>query len=1063
MNILPAYYRKALGIIRKTEKRKDTEINKIEELISLGINVHHTARSYALAFNEKENENKKEIIVPQTLHTRNLQTNDFNEFQNKTRAEYIFEKLHKDHCDPDDIAMIKQITEQFADQFYVPGDILSISDIVQHRIPIKPGLTPRFVRQFRIPEMQKEKLRKHVEEMERQGLIEKCNSPHNSPAFFVPKKDEFGGKTDERFVVDYKGVNEVTVESDYPLPLIEEIIESMNGHNYYTVCDINSAFHQIKVHPDDRDLTAFTALGIKYRWNRMPMGLSGSPRTFQAAANIMLKDRLGRGINVLMDDIIISHETKEGHDELLFWMLNKLREHNFQLKISKCVFYAREITYLGHVISRDGIRPNPDKVKCIEEFPRPKTKVKVLSFLGMINFYRKFIRGFAQIAHSLYEVIKPSKPFIWTTECEEAFNKLRRALIDEVTLKFADPKAPFFVYCDASNVAIGGVCTNGNPPNDRPIYFLSKMLNSAQRNYSTIERELVAITETIKVLKPILYLRKFLLYTDHRPLVYLFTMKKPNSRIMGQRMELMDMDFKIIYRPGAQNQVADALSRIEMSEEKDLEQILTENCTEENKVQHLCMALTRQKAAKVQDEQPERFDTSIEEEPSLATDLKFFDHIFSIIPRNQNSTINKITENKIDAIKHQPNKFADIEDGKSITLFDEQIEPDMNSENFENMVKEMYDQCTTNHWESIAINTDFKIPKNIFCLKYHLQKTFRGASISIVIYTIHQQNNRAKRRRYSKDNANLSFITIWGTLRNTTHAPNQNMTQDIKKFVNECATCEKIKTTKNTKMPLQITSTGKRAFDHVFIDFVGPINPPSEDGHKYIFTAQCDLTKFGIAVPTLDSTATTAATCFVEEIALRYGFPSIVTSDNGAAFTSELFEQVNKKLNIKNTFSTKYHPRANIVERLHRTINTFLRAYTQQKKHTWHKLLPYAMFAYNNVIQSTTGRTPFELVHGYQIELPDQIKRKKPIYSYDSYAELIRVELQSAWKIANERLHERKITNKQQYDKKLNVIDFKINDLVLVKAFTKHEKFQETWNGPYRIVDVPSEAYVVIL
>lgn len=159
-NALPSYYHKSLKIIRAIENENDEDIRKIKELTNLGINVHHTAKSYALAFKNETNKTRNDIILPQNLFTRNLQRSEHNEFENKTRAEYIFDKLSKEHCEPDDIEMIRLITEQFADQFYVLGDTLSKSHIIQHRIPIKAGSTPKYVRQFRIPEMQKENMKK---------------------------------------------------------------------------------------------------------------------------------------------------------------------------------------------------------------------------------------------------------------------------------------------------------------------------------------------------------------------------------------------------------------------------------------------------------------------------------------------------------------------------------------------------------------------------------------------------------------------------------------------------------------------------------------------------------------------------------------------------------------------------------------------------------------------------------------------------------------------------------------------------------------------------------------
>lgn len=285
---------------------------------------------------------------------------------------------------------------------------------------------------------------------------------------------------------------------------------------------------------------------------------------------------------------------------------------------------------------------------------------------------------------------------------------------------------------------------------------------------------------------------------------------------------------------------------------------------------------------------------------------------------------------------------------------------------------------------------------------------------------------------------------------------------DVKKFVNECEICEKTKFGVNTKVPLQITSTSECPFDHVFIDFVGPITPETDDGMKYIFTVTCDLTKYVVLVPTKDCSAVTTAECFVEKVILVHGTPSQVTSDNGTNFTSNTFKELNKKLKTDQITTTPYHPRSNIIERVHRTMNAYLRAFTQQKPQNWHKMLSTAAFSINNTVHSTTGLTPHHLLYGYEMRMPDMLLRKKPLYNYENYIDLLQSEMHDAWALAREKLHNRKVSNKIHYDKKLNPVKFSVGDLVLLKKETKKNKFEEVWIGPYIVESVPSEAYLVV-
>lgn len=240
-----------------------------------------------------------------------------------------------------------------------------------------------------------------------------------------------------------------------------------------------------------------------------------------------------------------------------------LKHHNLQLKISKCYFFARRFEYLGHIITVDGTRANPKKIEVIKNYPRPMTVKQIQSFLGLCNYFRRYVHDYSKISKPLTTLLKKQQPFVWTSLQQNSFDRLKSALADEVTLAFPSFQELFYCTTDASDVALSGVLSQGEIPNDRPIYFFSKTLNEAQKRYSATEKELLAIVEAIKAFRVYLYGRFFILITDHKALCYLFNMKDCGSRLFRQKLELSEYNFKILYRPGAQNNVADALSRIE--------------------------------------------------------------------------------------------------------------------------------------------------------------------------------------------------------------------------------------------------------------------------------------------------------------------------------------------------------------------------------------------------------------------------------------------------------------------------------------------------------------------
>lgn len=294
--------------------------------------------------------------------------------------------------------------------------------------------------------------------------------------------------------------------------------------------------------------------------------------------------------------------------------------------------------------------------------------------------------------------------------------------------------------------------------------------------------------------------------------------------------------------------------------------------------------------------------------------------------------------------------------------------------------------CSELNAERIAVNLDYDNIRHYIHFKNVFQDVFKGKHISItfflnkIVEITEREDIETILKLFHKSllGGHLGGEKMHKTISKFYNW--RNMQQDIKNFVKKCPTCEKTKTHTNTKVPMQISSLGEFLFDHVFIDFVGP-KQQSTEGHKYIFTATCDLTKYLVAVPTDDCTALTAAQCLLEHIICRYNFPSRLISDNATSFTSRVIKELTNLFQIKKIFSTAYHPQANIVERTHRTINAYLRAFTTHNKDLWHKLLKYATFAYNNSVHITTGYTPHELAHGFKIRIPNHLTRQKITYN----------------------------------------------------------------------------------
>ncbi|XP_045479182.1 uncharacterized protein LOC123684075 [Harmonia axyridis] len=395
-----------------------------------------------------------------------------------------------------------------------------------------------------------------------QNILRPSNSPWNSPIWIVPKKMDASGKQKWRLVCDFRKLNEITIGDSYPLPNIENILDQLGNAIYFSTLDLASGFYQIELEENDKFKTAIATPSGLFEFNRMPMGLKNSPSRLARLMNIVLSGLQGNMCFCYLDDVVVYGSSLEDHNRKLETVFEQLRRHNLQLQPDKCEFLCKEISYLGHHISASGVQPDPKKIETIKNIPIPKTAKEIKSFLGLIGYYRKFIENFSAIAKPLTNLLKKNQKFEWTNKCQKSFDQFKELLSKEPILQFPNFSETFILTTDASNDAIGAILSQGTIGKDLPISYFSKTLNKAERNYSTTEKELLAIVEACKHFRPYLYGQKFIICTDHKPLVWLKNCKEPSSRLVRWRLKLMDYDYEIVYKKGKLNQNADALSRI---------------------------------------------------------------------------------------------------------------------------------------------------------------------------------------------------------------------------------------------------------------------------------------------------------------------------------------------------------------------------------------------------------------------------------------------------------------------------------------------------------------------
>jgi Reverse transcriptase (RNA-dependent DNA polymerase)/RNase H-like domain found in reverse transcriptase/Integrase zinc binding domain/Chromo (CHRromatin Organisation MOdifier) domain/Aspartyl protease len=434
---------------------------------------------------------------------------------------------------------------------------------VDHQIPLKPDMPPPFKGIFRLSQLELRELKRQLDQLLKDGKISPSTSPYGAPVLFVKKKD---GKL--RMCIDYRALNSQTIQNRYALPRIDELFDRLHGAKVFSKLDLTSGYYQIAVDPKDRHKTAFRTRYGHYEFNVMPFGLTNAPATFQTLMNDMFRDLLDVCVIVYLDDILVYSKNKEEHEQHLRQVLQRLKDNQLYAKLSKCTFFANSVEYLGHIADGDGLRPNPRLIQALTDFPRPKTLKELQSFLGLANYYRKFIANFSHIALPLTDATRNTtrsnlRPIEWTESMQAAFDELKKVLTSAPCLALPDPDGEFEVTTDASEdaKAVGAVLMQ----NGHPVAYESTKLNPHQLNYSVHDKEMCAIMHALERWRPFLLGRHFKVYTDHRSLVHFKTQSNLNQRQLRWQERTADYDMEILYKPGKENVVADALSRVRIN------------------------------------------------------------------------------------------------------------------------------------------------------------------------------------------------------------------------------------------------------------------------------------------------------------------------------------------------------------------------------------------------------------------------------------------------------------------------------------------------------------------
>ena len=926
------------------------------------------------------------------------------------------------------LAQINKLLQKHKHIFATHDLDLGNTDTVTHHIELTH--TEPVTQTFRrIPPNQYEEVKKHIKKLLDNGVIVESRSPYSAPIVLARKKD---GTL--RMCVDYRRLNAITKRDAFPLPRISELLDAPVGAKFFSSLDLASGYHQIRVDEADREKTAFvTPMGL-YEYIRMPFGLCGAPATFQRLMQHCMGDLIYQMLFVYLDDICIYSKTFEEHLAHLDLVFTRLHDHNLKLKPSKCHLFRKEIDYLGHVLSADGIATNPEKIKAVVDWPMPRTVKQLRSFLGFASYYRQYIPDFSKIARPLHALVgdcqKHSPKYFqnrWTGECQEAMEELKSKFVSMPILAYADFDLPFILDIDASLSGLGAVLSQIQDGKERVIAYASRGLRGSERsmqNYSSLKLELLglkwAVTEKFK---NYLYGASFTVRTDNNPLCHLSTAK---LSAVEQRWaaSLAPFNFDIVYRPGRANRNADGLSRqfTEDSPEVELSaEVSANSCSQV--CQHTQL--------------PVELQVNISQQSLELGPVRIFAEQYSTV-----STFPSYTTNELrDLQRNDPDISRYMELHSSI---DTQSRSQRKHES--DAVKVFLRQANYLSVEEGILYRNVNDPKlgplHQFVLPASLKTT--------LLRSIHDNFGHQGVERTTSLARQRCFWPF--------------MYRDIKQWVQNCERCmvskEPIPSFRNPLGHLHAT----RPLEVIAIDFT--LLEPSSDHIENVLVITDIFSKFTVAVPTKDQTAKTTATALVKEWFLKYGAPLRIHSDQGRQFESKLIKELCTLYQISKTRTTPYHPQGNAqCERFNRTMHNLLRTLSATQKSSWPKYLPELVFAYNATPHSSTSFSPFYLMFGREPVLPvDSLLGGNREGGFDNnWIMLHRQRLNNAYSLAKKRLDRELAKSKENFDRRTHANQLKCGDFVLLRMHASgRSKIQDHYfPDVYQIVERPDNSSFV--
>ena len=916
---------------------------------------------------------------------------------------------------------------------------------------------------------------KELSKMLEAGVVQPSISEWASAPVLVRKRD---GTV--RFCIDYRALNNATVKDVYPLPLVEDCVDTLSDNIWFSKLDAIWGYWQVNLQEEDRRKTAFITKYRLYEFVKMTFGLCNSPSTFSRVINLVLRGLNWKTALAFLDDIVILGKNFQDHLENLVEALNRFRQYGLKLKPKKCTFCLKKVEFLGRIVGENSIEISEKDIEAVKEWPTPKNTKDVERFLGLANYHRSFIQNFAELAVPLYG-ITGKKAFHWGTEQEEAFRILKYKLVTPPVLTIPNARDEFILDTDASNTAVGGELLQIQDGEERVIAYASYALTPEQRRYCTTRLELLAIVRLTRQFRHHLLGKPFTIRTDHNSLTWLLRFKEPQGQLARWIEELSQYNMVLKHRKGSLHANADGLSRtgevwgshyVHGIDLKDLPCGGCSYCTRAHTqwssfIEDIddvipianCQKASLAAAGEGSDSEASRIwdpggVTEDGETPTLETVIQQSQVGCLILQVNTISgsgTINRVVDLSdktgscwglsMDEIRQEQNKDRDLK--PILNWLNSQTQPSEGELFLQSPAVKFY-------WinqERLVVRNDILFFK---AKDSDQDRLILPEGLKETAFRLHHDIPSAGHQGIKRTKFRIKERFFW-----------YSMGKDIEMYVASCEMCnQRKKPTRHNRYQLVPYHAGI-PMERVHMDFVGPL-PRTKQGNEHILMMVDQFTKWVEIIPLPSQKAEVTAQAAVNSFFSRFGVPLNIFTDQGRNFESGLFSALCSILQIHKTRTTAYRPSSNgQSERYNRTLMDAVRCFVGKRQNDWDVYIPQLAGAIRATVNRSTGQTPNFMMFGREINIPADLMFASVMTEesmlVNEYIQQLVVSLKESHQIARKKLKETQKRMKKNYDLRILEKTYETGDKVYVQGEAVSQgickKIAPPWKGPGIIIE----------